>query len=138
MPWASADGLQRRHVRGVPIEVHRHDAHGAVGDRRLDRRGIEAEAVGLDVGEDRRGAGERHRVRRRGERERRDDHLIARADAGGQQAEVQARGAGVDGDAGPPEPKCAENSSSKALTSGPWASIPLRSTRVDRLAPRRR
>ena len=28
-----------------------------------------------------------------------------------------------------PRPKCAENSSSKALTSGPWASMPLRSTR---------
>ncbi len=39
-------------------------------------------------------------LRRRREREGRDDDLVARADAGGEQAEVQARGARVHGDDG--------------------------------------
>ena len=77
-------------------------AAGALGDRGLDGGGVEAEVVGLDVGEHRRRAGERDRVGRRREGERRHDDLVARADAGGEQAEVQARGAGVDGDAGAP------------------------------------
>ena len=48
------------------------------------------------------GSGHRDRVRGRGERERRDDDLVAGPDSRGQEAEVQARGSRVDGDAGAP------------------------------------
>ena len=60
--------------------------------------GSRREGVGLDVGEHRGRAGQRDGVAGGGEGERGDDDLVARADAGGQQAEVQARRAGVDGD----------------------------------------
>ena len=56
-----------------------------------DAVGVEAEVVGLDVGEDRRRAGECHRVGGRGEGEGRHDDLVARTDAGGQQAQVERR-----------------------------------------------
>ena len=68
--------------------------------------GVEAEGRRVDVREDRRGAGERDRVGRRRERERRDDDLLTRADAGRQQTEVLPGGARVDGDAGPAGPTC--------------------------------
>ena len=94
-----------------------------VGDGGLDAAGSQAEVVGLDVGEDRRRTGQRHRVGGRREGERRHDDLVARADAGGEQAEVQAGRAGVDGDAGAAADRSARaNSVSKAATSGPWAS----------------
>ena len=64
---------------------------------------IEAEGRWLDVGEDRGGSGERHRVRGRCEGERRDDDLVTGLHAARKQAEVQARGAGVDGHAGAAE-----------------------------------
>ena len=47
----------------------------------------------VDVGEDRRGADVEDRVDGGDERERGHDHLVARADARGQQREVQRRGA---------------------------------------------
>ena len=53
------------------------------------------------------------------------DDLVARADAGGQQTEVQRGGARVDRDARATARRpCCANSSSKAATSGPWAIIP--------------
>jgi len=95
------DGAQRGHVRRVAVEVHRLDALGARRDRGLDGDRVDAEVVRLDVDEHRRGAGEGDGVGGGGEGEGRDDHLVAGADARGQQAEVRARGAGVHGHAGP-------------------------------------
>ena len=65
----------------------------------LDRRRVEAEGVGFDVGEDWRGAGQGHRVRRRGEGERRHDHLVAYSDAGGHETEMSTGGSAARGDA---------------------------------------
>jgi hypothetical protein len=58
-----------------------------------------ARPVLVDVDEDRPGAGVVDRGRGRDEREGHGDHLVAGADAGGQQREVQGAGAGVDADA---------------------------------------
>ena len=42
------------------VQVHRQDALGVLGDGRLDGGRVQAEGVGIDVGEDRLGAGEGH------------------------------------------------------------------------------
>ncbi|MDF9803742.1 hypothetical protein M2436_002289 [Streptomyces sp. HB372] len=63
--------------------------------------GVEAETARLDVGEHHVGADEADRVRGGGEGEGGDDHLVARADAQGQQQQVKGRGPRVDGDAVP-------------------------------------
>ena len=94
-PVPAGDVADPVHRGGMAVEVHRHDRRGARGDRRLDGGRVEAEVVGLDVGEDRAGAGERHRVRRGGEAERRDDDLVARPDAEREQRELQGAGARV-------------------------------------------
>jgi hypothetical protein len=89
-------GGEPPHVGGVTVEVDGHDRGGAGADRPGGRLGVEAEAVALDVGEHRRGSRKHYGVRRRSERERRDDDLVARPDPGGEQAEQQAGSAGVD------------------------------------------
>ena len=78
---------------GVAVEVHRHDALGLLRDQRLNMGHVEGVVVQLNVGEDRGGTGQRHRVAGGGKGERRDNDLVAGAHAAGQQAQVQAGGA---------------------------------------------
>ena len=65
-------------------------------DRRLDGGRIEVERVRVDVGEDGHAALVDEAVRRRRERERRGDHLVAGPDPRGAHAEVETRGAARD------------------------------------------
>src|SRR5690606_39758699 len=58
------------YVRGVAVEVHRHDRGGALRDGGLRRGGRQVEGDRVDVGEDRRRAREGDRVRRRSEERR--------------------------------------------------------------------
>ena len=58
-----------------------HERLRALGDAPLDVAGIEIERHRVDVGEHRRRTASRDRLGRRVERERRADHLVARADA---------------------------------------------------------
>ena len=89
-----------RHLGRVAVEVDRHDALGLVGDGGLDRGRVEAEVVRLDVGEHRRGTGQRDGVGGRGEGERGHDDLVARPDPEASRPRCSAGGAGVDGYAG--------------------------------------
>jgi hypothetical protein len=98
---AGGEREQRAHRGGVPVQVHRDDRRGARRDCGGDRGGVEAEGDGVDVGEHRGRAGQGDGSCGRGEGERRDDHLITRADAQRQQGQVQRRGPGADGDAVP-------------------------------------
>src|SRR5690606_21981318 len=91
------------HLGRVTVEVHRHDAHGALGDRGLDRLRGEAEVVGVDVREDRRRTGQGYGVAGRGEGEGRHDDLVTGLDPTREQSEVQTGGARVDRDAAPAE-----------------------------------
>ena len=86
------------HVAGAPGEMHDQHRPGALADRRLDRRGIDVHAGRIDVGQDRRGAAVDDRVHRGAEGQRRGDDLVARPEAGGDQAQVQGGRAGVDRD----------------------------------------
>ena len=88
-----------RHVGRQPVEVHRHDRGSLVGDGGLDGDRIQVEGHRVDVGEDRLGAGQGDGVAGGGEGEGRDDHLVTLTNAGGQQTDVQGRGARVDGHA---------------------------------------
>ena len=63
------------------------------------QRGIHREGARVDVHEHGRGARVVDRRDRRDERERHRDHLVARADVGREQRQVQRAGAGVDADA---------------------------------------
>jgi len=89
------------HRGRVPVQVHGDDRRGAWRDRGGGRGGVEAEGDGVDVGEYRGRAGQGDGSGGRGEGERRDDHLVPRADAQGQQGQPQRRGPGADGDAVP-------------------------------------
>jgi hypothetical protein len=78
-----------------------HDRRGSRGDARLNRLRIETEVVRLYVGEDRRRPGKSDRVRGRCITERRHNDLVAGANAGGKETQMQSAGAGVYGDAVP-------------------------------------
>ena len=84
--------VDRVHVRGMAVQVHRDDRRRPGGHRSGGRGRIEAVRRRVDVREHRAGAGMHHGVGRGGERERRHDDLVARADARRHQAEVQRRG----------------------------------------------
>ena len=66
--------------RGPPEQMHRHDRLRAARDSFRDPLGVEVERVRIDVREDRRRADPRDRLGGGVERERRADHLVARAD----------------------------------------------------------
>ena len=71
---------------------------GALGDRRLDRVGVDQEVLVVDVDEDRHGADARRRLGRGDERVRRHDDLVARPDADGAVGELERVGAVGDAD----------------------------------------
>ena len=79
-------------------QVHRHHRLRPLRDPPLDVGGIEVERRGLDLGEDGRRAAARDRLGRRVERERRADHLVARADAQRVEDEHERVGAVRDAD----------------------------------------
>lgn len=76
-------------VAGV---VHGDDGAGALGQLALHVGGVEGEVPRTDdVTEDDIGTDVAHRVRRRDERQRRADHLVARPDAEGLQTQMEGR-----------------------------------------------
>jgi hypothetical protein len=89
-----ADLPQRIQVGRVAAVVHGADRLGARRDLARDLLGVDAEVVvALDVGEDGLGAAVARGCRGRHERDRRNDHLVPGAHAGGQIGEVQRGGA---------------------------------------------
>ena len=86
------------HVARPAGEVHRHHRPRARRDRRLDVRRVDVQRLGVDVGEPRRGAGVEDRVHRCRPGERARDHLVARADPGDPERQVQRVGARGRGD----------------------------------------
>src|ERR1700712_4633806 len=77
------------HVGGQADLVHRHDRFGATGDRPLGGGRVEVAGGGIDVGEDRGPAALPDRVGGGDEGERGDDHLVAGADPGDVERELQ-------------------------------------------------
>ena len=88
--------LERLPLDGPAEQVHRDHRLRLRRDRLGDLRRVHVERVRVDVDEHGAGAGELDDVRGRGERVRGNDHLVARADAEREDAEVQRRGAGRD------------------------------------------
>ena len=74
------DGVKVGHIAS---QMHGHDGRGAVGDGRLDLVGIDLEALGVGVDEDRQGVLQEHGVDRGNEGVRGNDHLVTRLDANG-------------------------------------------------------
>ena len=92
---AARDLHDRVHVAADAGVVDGHDRLRPRGDRRLDPRLVDVQRVGPDVDEDRRRAAQRERVRRRDERERRHDHLVAGSHAAEDRRHLEGRRAGV-------------------------------------------
>ncbi len=82
---ASAEFEERVEVGGGTGDVHGDDRPGPRRDRRLGRGDVDAQRVGVDVDEDRRGVDRKGGARRRHERHAGDDHLVALADIAGRQ-----------------------------------------------------
>ena len=72
------DRFERVHVGWLSVEMHGQDRARARRDRRRRCRGIEREALGIDVGEHRARPGHHDGKRRVGRRERSGNHLVAR------------------------------------------------------------
>jgi len=85
------DRLDLVHVGWEAVQVHRQDRARPLGDALLDSRRVEVVRARIDVAEDGNAALVRHRHRARDERERRDDHLVARPEARGGGRAVQGR-----------------------------------------------
>ncbi len=121
---------------GLPEEVHIPITPTVLGVMAASTGSdIQTERVGVDVREDRPRSGDRHRVRRRGKAERRNDDLVAGSDTRRQEAKVQCTGPGVDGYARSALDEAA-NSCSKAATSSPCTTLPLARPASRRPAPR--
>ena len=150
-PVPVADRAQLVELARIAVDVDRDDRLRPRRDRRLDRRRVEVERPRVDVREDRRRALVHRAVRRRDERVRRRDHLVARA----------RRRRGACRDAARPSPTRPRRSTARSTASasscsnrgpvGPSESRPERSTsstssssrssihgRGERDAPRRR
>ena len=98
-PCASHSVAQPVDGGGIAGEVHDADRLRARRDAALDVVGVEPEVVRAgDVGEHRRAAAVDDRGGGGGERHGRDDHLVARPDAGGEVGEVQRGRAGGERD----------------------------------------
>src|SRR2546427_1510207 len=96
-PMSSSDLLELFHQGGLAEEVDWNHGAGARGNHRFQRLRVQAERLLLHVGEDRDGAVHEGTSRRRGERVRWDDHLLARGDAARDDRGVQRRGRRVEG-----------------------------------------
>ena len=72
------------------VQVNRHDRAGALGDSVGEQLRIDISGVGADIDEDRPGSRIRDRFRRCDEGVRRRDNLVAGADPGGQQPQVES------------------------------------------------
>ena len=83
------DHRQRRHVAGHAIQVNRHDANRALGDRGLDGGGIHVPGIRRAIDQYRRSAAVVHGVGGRDVRERRHDDLIARLEVERHQRQMQ-------------------------------------------------
>ena len=94
-PASIGDRAERPHVGELAVEVHRKDAHRLRADRRAHGRRVDEARRRLDVDEARRRPEVQDRVRRRGERHRRRDDLVARPDVERPQGEEQAHRARV-------------------------------------------
>ena len=90
-------GPQRIHVSAEAEQVDRDRCLGPVGDRLANLVGVNVVGVGADIHEDGPRSHMLDDVGGRDPGERRDDHLVAGADARGDQSEMQGRGAGGDG-----------------------------------------
>ena len=99
-------------------------------DRRLHEGRVEVQRAGIDVGEHRRRAGVDDRVGGRRPRERGRHHLVARADAGGDQRQVKRGRAGRGGDRVRRARRTAANRCSSSRTRGPEVSQPERSVSI--------
>ncbi len=89
-PVPVGDRAQLVELAGVPVDVDGDDRLRPRRHRRLDRRRVDVERARVDVGEYRDAALVHEAVRRRRERVRRRDHLVAGADAGGDAEEMEA------------------------------------------------
>ena len=88
--------MDRVEVAGLACEVHGEDRLRPLRDELSEQGGIEVEVVRAHVAEDGRGAGVLDDVRGRGPRDRRRDHLVARADVERDESEVHRGGARVE------------------------------------------
>ncbi len=80
-PAVLAQIERRVDIEWAAVEMHSDDPHGPPAEPFRDVFEIEVEAVRSNVGEDRRGAGQRHGFGGRGESESRHDDLVAGTDA---------------------------------------------------------
>ena len=90
------DRAQLVQLARIPVDVDRDDRLRARRYGRLDRTRIHVERLRVDVGEDGDAALVHEAVRRRSERVRRRDHLVARLDAGGDAEQMETGGPGRD------------------------------------------
>ena len=95
---AASDRHDGGEIAGQAHLVNHQDGLGLFGDRRFDQRRVNVVGVRIDIDEHRRRAAVEHDVGRGDVRMADRDYFIARADAGGDQGEVQAGGAIGDGD----------------------------------------
>ena len=95
LPRRRAQRVEVRRLSGV---VDRHDRARSRSDPAGGVLRIEAERLGVHVGEDRPPAGQLHHVRRRRPRQRRNDHLLAGFQVQERDGQVQSARGRVDGD----------------------------------------
>ena len=117
-PWRRAISMIGSMSAGLAVEVDRQDRLGARRDGGLDVGRVDRERRRVDVDEHRRGAAVVDGRHGGDERVRRRDDLVAGADAGGQQRQVQGAGAGVGRRWRARTSQYGANSASKPATSG--------------------
>ena len=127
----SPSSLQLGDRRRPAEQVHGHDRLRPLRDAALDVGRVEVERDGIDVGEDRRRAAPRDRLGGRVERERRADHLVARADPERVEHEHERVGAVRDADRTRRRRDSSAASRSNASTSGPKMKRPDSSVRAN-------
>ena len=87
------DGVDRGHVRRMPVEVHGQDHLGLGGDRGLELRGVHGEGLRIDVDEHRPRAVQQDRLAGGDEGVGDGDHLVLGADPVGLQGQGEGVGA---------------------------------------------
>ena len=132
-PWARATGRIAARSQGMPIWCTQRIARVRGVIARGDRRGVDVEAVRLDVDEDRRRAALADGVGRGDEGVADGDDLVARADADARAARGAAPSVQLDDGAGVRRRRRARRTrASKAATCGPCVSQPERITALGR------